>query len=275
MSEEAFLSGYGGWPIFCRFRVPVQPKASVLLVHGYGEHSGKYSQVIDALTRADVAVLAPDHRGHGRTARVHGDLESREAVLADLGVAHRRLLEIGPQPVFLLGHSLGAALALRYFQRHPSSIAALVLNGPALAIPERISPAMRRIAPVVARLAPTLALQSFFDADRNTRDPEARHRLRTDPLGYRGRIRARTGIEVMALISEVWQDLPRARAPLLLTHGSDDLHVSVRTSEQLADAWGETATLRIFPGLLHETWQEPERDEVIGSWVDWITARLR
>lgn len=274
---EGTLPGHGGWPVFYRAHLPKDARASVLLVHGYGEHSGKYLHVIEALERAGFAVLAPDHRGHGRTARVHGDIESRELVLSDLVVAHKRLTEIGPAPLFLLGHSLGGALALRYAERHAGrgSIAGIVLNGVALAVPDRIPPLMRRLAPLVARLAPTLALQSFFDPTRNTRDPEAQERLRTDPLGYRGKIRARTGVEVMSLIEETRRDLSLVEIPALLTHGALDRHVSVHVSEEIAARWGERAQLRIFPGLLHETWQEPERDEVIASWVDWIAGRLR
>lgn len=247
----------------------------MLLVHGYGEHSGKYTEVIEALTRAHLAVLAPDHRGHGRTARVPGDLEGREHVLADLGAAHCRLLELAHAPVFLLGHSLGAALALRYLQRHPDSFRGIVLNGAALAIPENIPLSVRSLARVVAKVRPSLPLQSFFNPERNTRDPAAQQRLREDPLGYRGRIRARTGVEVMHLIEEIRRDLAPSKVPALITHGEADRHVPVRVSRELKAVWGETAQLRTFPGLLHETWQEPERIEVITSWVDWILAHLR
>jgi acylglycerol lipase len=270
------LRGYGGWPVFYRWGRPEKPRASVLLVHGYGEHSGRYGRVIQALVQGGLTVLAPDHRGHGLTARLLGDMESREHVLADLGIAHRRLLELGPSPVFLVGHSLGAALSLRYQQRHPGAIAGMVLNGVALRVPDSVPSSVQLLARLIARLYPTLPLQPFFDATRNTRDPTAQRILREDPLGYRGPIRVRTGVEVMALIQEVRQDLPRVEVPALLTHGEIDKHVPVSVSREVAAAMrGGDITVRTFPGLLHETYQEPERDEVIASWVEWITSRLR
>jgi acylglycerol lipase len=272
---QATLRGYGGWPVFYRWSRPERPRGSVLLVHGYGEHSGRYGRVIEALAQRGLTVLAPDHRGHGLTARLLGDIESREHVLADLAIAHRRLLELGPSPVFLVAHSLGAVLALRYQQRHPGAIAGMVLNGVALRVPDSVPAAVRVLARMLARLHPTLPLQRFFDATRNTRDPTSQRILREDPLGYRGPIRVRTGIEVMALIEEVRRDLALVDVPMLLTHGEIDKHVPVSVTQEVAAAMrGADITVRTFPGLLHETHQEPERDEVIASWGDWIATRL-
>jgi acylglycerol lipase len=275
-----FLSGHGGWPVFHRWVAPEQVRARVLVVHGYGEHSGKYERVLQALAERGFAALAPDHRGHGRTARVHGDLEDREAVLTDLGVAHRRLLELGQGPVFVLAHSLGAVFALRYLQRHPAApgggIAGAVLNGVALRVPASIPRSVRLAARIVAKVAPTAPLQPFFHPEKNTRDPVAQQALRDDPLGYKGRIRARTGVEVMRLIAEVRRDLPRVSLPILLTHGGDDLQVPPAVAEEVLRAVGSAdRTLSVLPGLRHETWQEPEKDEVISRWADWIADRVR
>jgi alpha-beta hydrolase superfamily lysophospholipase len=273
--SEGFFVGHGGWPVFHRWVVPQVVRARVLVVHGYSEHSGRYLHVLDALRQAGFAAVAADHRGHGRTARVRGDLEDRERVLTDLGVAHRRLLELGSGPVFLLAHSFGGAIGLRYLERHGDAFRGAVLNGVGLKVPSSIPTAVRVAAKLVARVAPTLPMQPFFDAKRNTRDPEAQQELIDDPIGYRGRIRARTGVEVMALIEEVRRDLDRVRVPLLLTHGSADLHVPAAVSEEVLRAVGSTdKTLVEWPGLLHETWREPEKDRVIAGWVDWIAARL-
>lgn len=270
------LAGHGGWGVFYRWLAPEVVRARVLVVHGYGEHSGKYAPVLRALAAAGFLPLAPDHRGHGRTARVHGDLEHRERVLSDLAVAHRRLLELGQGPVFVLGHSLGAAIALRYVQRHPDAFAGAVLNGIALGVPASIPRSAQLAARVVARVAPTMPMTRFFDPTRNTRDPAAQQALRDDPYGYRGRIRARTGAQVMALLAEVRRDLPSVTLPLLLTHGGADTRAPASWSEEVARRVASTdRTLVVWPGLLHETWQEPERQTVLGEWVRWISERVR
>jgi alpha-beta hydrolase superfamily lysophospholipase len=275
MNGEGTLRGTDGWPVFYRWSAPPTVRGRVLLLHGYSEHSGRYGQVIRALDAQGLAVVAPDHRGHGRTARIPGDLEDRERVLADLAAARERLLALGDGPVFVLAHSLGAAFALRYVERAPDAFAGMVLNGVALRVPDQIPGSVRLAARILARIAPTVPLQRFFDPSRTMRDPVAQQAMWDDPLIYKGRIRARTGVEVMRLIEEVRGELGTIAIPALLTHGADDRHVPVRVAEEVLGALGSTdATLRVFPGLLHETWQEPEKDEVIASWVGWIASRL-
>lgn len=272
---EEIVTGTGGAPLFLRWVVPDRPRAGVLLVHGYGEHSGRYAHVMEALASRGLAVLAPDHQGHGRSAQIPGFIEDAERLVSDLGVAHRRLLRLVPGPTLGLAHSMGALLLLRYLERFGDEFIGAVINAPAMQVPERVPWWIRGLARGVARIAPTTPMQPFFNPVRNTRDVEVHRAVMADPLAYRGWVRAGTGVEVMRLITETRRDLGRITLPLLITHGTDDEQVLPEISRGLIPLMGtDDVRLLLFEGLRHETHQEPERDEVVAAWGDWMQARL-
>lgn len=273
--DEGWFTGFDGHRVWHRWAVPDVSKGRVLLLHGYSEYSGRYAHVIDRLVDAGFAVVAHDHRGHGKTARLLGDIGSRHALVADVATAHLRLMGLGRGPCFVLGHSMGALIALRCLALWGDAYAGAVLNGTAVEVPDGIPAAVRFAAGSLARLWPTLPVQPFFDVGRLSRDPEVRQRLIDDPLLYKGRIRARTGVEMMAFIAETQATLADIRAPLLMTHGGDDLHVPVGDARRVLNAVSSAdKRLDIFDGLLHETHQEPERDDVIDTWINWLTERV-
>ncbi len=272
---DEIVAGTLGRPLFLRWMVPERPRGSVILVHGYGEHSGRYLHVMEALVSRGLAVLAPDHRGHGRSGRIPGYIEDAELILSDLGIAHRRLLHHAPAPVLSLAHSMGALLLLRYLERFGDEIGGAVLNAPALQVPERVPRWIRALAGGVARIAPTAPMQPFFNPARNTRDPDVHRAVRADPLSYKGWVRAGTGVEVMRLITETRRDLGKITTPLLITHGTHDEQVRPEISRDLIPLLGtDEVELHLFEGLRHEVHQEPERDEVVAIWGDWLLSRL-
>ena len=264
-----------GHLVFYRQATPAEVRAGVLLSHGYSEHSGRYLEVIAALHAAGFAVIAPDHRGHGRTAQVLGDLSSVSQVLADLHALRNRLdTLLGTKPLFFFGHSMGALLILRYLQTYPPGAGA-ILNGAALKVPASIPAVARTAARLLADYAPRVAVQGFFDPTRACRDPQVWRQMRADPLRYKGKIRARTGREVMDAIEAAHADLSAISLPLLITHGSEDPTVPARVSETLFGAVASPdKTLHLFEGLRHEVQHEPEQQAVLDLWLQWLLARV-
>ncbi len=273
---EGFVHGADDWPIFVRWVRPDAPKGRVLVLHGYSEHSGRYAHVLNALAERGYAAIASDHRGHGRTARVHGDLESTTAVVSDLAVVHRVLVEgASGVPTVVLAHSMGGLFALRYLALYGESVAGAIVNSPAMRIPDSISPAVRLLARGIARVAPATPMQTFFNPQYNMRDSAAQQAMWDDPLVYKGRVRARTGAEILRLLPLTWEGLHRVRCPVLLTHGALDTRVPVSVSEQILDALGAADKgLHVFEGLLHETHNEPEQQAVLSTWLDWFDSRI-
>lgn len=269
------------WPgvareLFVRLAIPEAPNAIVMVLHGYSEHSERYLHVIDRLVDEGFAVVAPDHQGHGRTGPELGRIPRTSQMVADLLVVRRRMVARVPGlPVFLLGSSMGGLLALRAIQREPASFAGAVLQAPAIAMPADVGAGMLAILRVIGAVAPGLPVRKFFNPERATRDPSFQEWMRTDPYTYRGWVKAGTARRSMQLVDRVRADLELVRCPVLITHGADDLRVLPSVSQWLAQHLSGEVEVAIFEGLRHEAHQEPERDDVIDRWVDWLHRHTR
>ena len=276
MVQEGIFYGYRGRELFYRYALPAEPKAAVLILHGYGEHSGRYSHVIENFAARGYAVFVPDLRGHGRNARCLGDLEGREKIREDAHILTQTINQKCPGlPVVLVGHSMGGMLALYQLLKYQDQYAAAVLSGPAILLPEGISPLIKAMAGLIARLAPKLPVQEL-DLSEATRNMEMRAEDDRDPLQYKGKARARTGNETIRAQQEVQDRLGEIRLPLLVMHGSDDKVIDPAATEIVySRASSQDKTKKFWPGLYHELMNEPERDEVFAYVFDWLDSRLK
>jgi alpha-beta hydrolase superfamily lysophospholipase len=257
--------------LFVRVAIPEAPRAAVLLLHGYSEHSERYLHAIDLLVAAGFAVVAPDHQGHGRTGKTLGLIPRGSEMVADVLAVRRQLAQRVPGvPIFVVGASMGGLLALRAIQREPAAFAGAVLQAPAVAMPADVGPALLGVVRFLGAVWPSLPVRPFFKPERATRDLAFQAWMRTDPYTYRGWVKAGTARRSMQLIKEVRAELSKVRCPVLITHGAEDLRVLPSVTESLASQLGGPVERHVFPNLRHEAHQEPERDEVVGSWVDWL-----
>lgn len=276
-SHEGSYKGSDGRSLFYRFQVPARPAGIVLLLHGYAEHSGRYEWVMERLAEAGLAVYAPDHRGHGRSARpgALADLDNLDALIED--IACLILVARGAVPatrLFLLGNSMGGMITLLFGLRHPEGLAGLVTSGAAVEIPEYISPVLRRVSSLLSRLMPLLPAQPF-DFRLGSRDPEVVRSMEEDPLFYKGKMRVRCGYQQLLGIQEVTAGLSRLQLPLLLLHGGKDRIISPGTSERIYQAVGSSdKTLKTFPVSWHNLLEEPERQQVLDLILDWLRQHL-
>ncbi len=272
-STTSTMSARDGTSILVRrWRADGDPWAHVLLVHGIHEHSGRYEHVGEWLAAAGVDVTSYDQRGYGgsggRRAWVdrwtdnHDDLEEMLAAVR----AHAAGL-----PVVLFGHSLGGLLALGYVVAETSRPLpdAMVLSAPALA---STIPAWKQLlAGVLDRVAPTYVLRDAFDGSVLSRDPDVGERYRTDPLAFHVTT-AHFGAEAFREQRRVRAAAPRLAIPTLVYHGEDDRLVPPSASEPLALISG--VERRTWPGLRHESHNEPEGPEVIAAVVGWLRQRF-
>lgn len=278
MSETTghWYQGWGGRRLWTLQRPHPDPIGGVLVLHGYSEHSGRYRHVIDALAERGFASMAPDHRGHGRSASLLGDMEDLDAVIEDWRRLADRLARLAPgRPLYVLAHSMGAMLAVRLLGRD-RRWAGAVLNGTPVAVPDQISPIATGLARVLGGVAPWLPLQPFYDPDRASRDPAIAAASLADPLQYKGWIRAGTGSQMLGAIRDARAIAPTLRLPVLLTHGGVDPTVPVGSSAELHTLLGSLdKELHVFEGLQHEVHNEPERELVLARWTIWLGRRAR
>ena len=258
-----------------------EPLALALLVHGLGEHSGRWEHVGEQMAAEGFAVHGFDLRGHGASAgrRIHvAAFDEYYADLAERLVAARAAAD--GRPVIVYGHSLGGLIALGYVLRvaaaAPGSPAAgrpqpdlLVLSAPSL---DSTIPAWKiQLARVLGRIMPTLAIPNPLAGELLSRDATVGERYHADPLvlGF-----ATAGFGVAALAEQSWVKaaLGALTVPTLVIHGEEDALVPAAASAPLADV--PVVTRRTYPGVRHELHNEPEGPSIVSDVIVWIQRGL-
>jgi alpha-beta hydrolase superfamily lysophospholipase len=252
----------------------------VVLVHGLGEHIDRYDHVARRLNGHGLAVLGYDHRGHGRSPGPRGGMPSDEALCADLGrvlVAARAQFQ---GPLVLLGHSLGGLIAGRFvaegLQARPAAwwqpVDALVLSSPAL--DPGTNAVQKLLLAVVAPMLPDLAVNNGLKVDWISRDANVVKAYAADPLVH-DRITGRLGLFVARQGPAVIAAAPRWTTPTLLMWAGADRCVSPAGSAAFAaNAPHGVVTVREWPGLFHEIFNEPEQGQVLAVLDEWLALRL-
>lgn len=240
----------------------------MLLIHGIGEHSGRYLHVGAFLAERSIDVASFDNRGFGESGGKRGHIDTFERFLDDIEdrLAERRELGV---PVILFGHSLGGLMVSTYLTSDRPQPDVAVLSSPALAADV---PLWQRVAaPVLGRITPKLFISSEIDGSGLSRDEEVQTAYATDPLLVSGAT-AGLGHQIFTTMKATSARLDRIGVPTYVLHGDQDPVVPQSASRPL-NALGNV-TYRSWPGLRHECLNEPERDEVLGELVTWIDQQL-
>ena len=249
-------------------------KAVVGLVHGLGEHSGRYGPVAEHLTGAGYAVTSFDLRGHGASGGRRGDTRFTAA----FGDIDRLLVDAAQRwpglPRFLYGHSLGGLLVLAYTLARRPPVAGVVASGPALHNALREQKAKLLLVRLLAPLLPRLALPSGLDDTLISRDPDVVAAYRADPLTH-DRATLGFGLDAIRAADSSLAAAAGFPVPLLLLHGGADGLTYASGSRAFAAAvGGDACTLIVYDGLYHEVHNEPERARVLADVVAWLDSRL-
>jgi alpha-beta hydrolase superfamily lysophospholipase len=256
------------------------PRGQVLLVHGLGEHCGRYEALAGALNSHGWRVQSYDQRGHGRSEGRRGLIPADDSLLQDLGHVVDVARAACAAPLVLLGHSMGGAVAARFVAEGLSPapaawwrpVDALVLSSPALDI--GASAVQRALLALVPRVAPGLCIGNGLDPSWISRDPSVVSAYRHDPLVH-DRISARLGRFLAQAGPAVQAQAARWNVPTLLMWAGADRCVAPVGSERFAAAVPHgRLTARAWPGLSHEIFNEPERAEVTDALLAWLDARV-
>ena len=243
-----------------------KPWARVLIVHGIGEHSGRYERTGRLMSEAGLDVHAFDLRGHGLSGGRRMYVRRWEDFLDDVEVRMTAVREPG-LPMVLFGHSLGALVALDYACSDRPAPDLLVLSAPPL--DARVPGWQRLLAPVLGAVAPTLVIANPITGDQLTRDPAVGVAYFADPL-VQPRSTARLGAQFLSAMRHTRTRIGRLCVPTLVIHGGADTLVPTAVSEPLAALPG--VERRVLPDLHHESLNEPEGPEVVAGIVEWLRA---
>ncbi len=274
--SEGFLQTPEGLKLFYRQWPAQPPRAACILVHGLGEHGGRYAEFVEQLRNRSFSIWAMDHRGHGRSEGLRGDCRTFSELVEDL----RRFVGVveeasGSLPRFLIGHSLGGLMALEFAAAYPQLLRAVVVSAPVLELAKPPPLPKQALAHTLARLLPTTAIPNGVDPKLISRDPQVVREYETDPLICRV-LTARCAVALQRAIRRAPALAKQIRLPCLILQGTGDQICSPEGARAFAQQVPDgKVTFRTYPGLYHELFHEPERHRIYDEVCQWLEERLR
>lgn len=275
MSEaQSFeLKTADGLSLAGRAWMPETPHAIIALVHGIAEHSGRYAFLAERANQRGLGVVSVDLRGHGRSPGERSYVERFDDYLLDVDALLAKATELAAgRPVFLMGHSMGGAIALRWVAQRRQPVAGLILSSAALRIGGDVPRLLVALAPLLSRWLPHLRGQRF-DPAVISRDPAAVAAYVNDPLVSLEAPPARTGAELLRVMEANHAAAAGLTLPVYLFHGDADRLTDPAGSREIHDLWGgPDRTLRLWPGSRHETLNDLDREAVAAEFFEWVAA---
>lgn len=242
------------------------PRYAAVLVHGYGEHIGRYEYVAAVLNRHGATVYGLDHMGHGESDGERVLISDYEDVVADVHTVVERARADHPGlPIVLIGHSMGGMIAARYAQHHGDGLKALVLSGPVIGSWEAVTSMLEM--PEIPFVPINVATLS--------RDAEIGRIYAEDPLVWHGPFKRELIAAVDRCLKAVNAGPKLGTLPTLWVHGAADELVPLEPSRAGVETIrGDDLTQRVYPEARHEVFNETNKDEVLGDVTAFIDRVL-
>jgi alpha-beta hydrolase superfamily lysophospholipase len=241
-----------------------KPARVVVLVHGYGEHIGRYEHVAEILAARGSNVVGPDHVGHGRSAGERALIPSFEPIVGDLRMVVQETR--GELPLVMIGHSMGGLIATRYAQRYREDLAGLVLSGPAVGL-----------GPVLEEWLAAPQLPSDpIDVATLSRDPSVGEAYTADPMVWHGGWKRETLQAFVAAENDIAEGPSLDGLPLLYVHGQDDTLVPVERARPVVErVSGADREIYVLANARHEVFNERDKTEtiaIVAEFIERVTA---
>ena len=255
------------------------PHGTIALVHGAGEHCGRYEHVAQWLNNAGYAVLGRDLPGHGRSPGKRGHIDRFANYLATVDGMLDRLRTLYPAaPQFLYGHSMGGLIVVRWLQERPhdatSPLAGVVLTSPCLDLSLRVPPVLFQAASLIERVWPTMSQPSRIPPTAVSRRADIVAAYASDPLVER-KVNVRWAMELQRSMARARERGVAFPVPTLILQAGADKLVSTEATRAFAESLAAPdKEYREFAGCYHELHNEPERDEVLATITSFLSRTL-
>ena len=272
---ERRLTAADGLELYAQTWAADRPRAHLVMVHGLGEHCGRYQNYADYFVPRGYSVHGADTRGHGRSGGKPGYVERFDQYVADVEqrVAHIRSVDAAT-PVFVLGHSLGSLITLKFGLDHPAGISGIIVTGTALRDALVMPKWKRSLANVLSNVTPSLKMDNGVLTKYLSQDPAVIAAYDADPLNHRWAT-PRLATEAEKVRADLYGRASEWQVPLLMLHGGADRVCLAEGARAFAKAVpAALVTYREFDGLYHEIHNEREQALVFGEIETWLAARL-
>ncbi len=255
-----------------------QPKARVVIVHGFGEHASRYAEVASALVAAGYDALAYDHRGHGNSTGARAYIDSFGQYIDDFESVLAESARLAPDvPQFVIAHSMGGLVALSALVERPQTLTGIVLSSPFLRVKLQVPMWKVLAGKAASRLYPGLSIPAGLTGKDVARDPAIASLYDTDPLNLKNAT-ARWYTETLLAQDRVFERASAVTLPLLLMHGEADAAADPARSAEIFPRFGATdKTLELISGAYHEIFNElpDDRKRHIARAIAWLDAHIR
>lgn len=264
--------------IFYRHRPAANEVARMVIAHGLGEHSGRYSHIIDRIVNMGISVWALDHRGHGQSDGKRGHVDSIDQYLNDLekmiGVAKTDMP--AKMKFFLLGHSMGGLIVLNFVEKHTKIADGVIASSPGLSPGMKVPVIKGAVAKILSRIWPSLTFDNELDSSALSHDNHVVSEYDNDPLVHRN-ITARWFTEFFNAMERTKSSASHINTPVLMQVAGDDRLVDAETSRQFFESLTlKDKTLFFYEHLYHEIYNEQtgDREKVLSDLVSWLSNHI-
>lgn len=275
--EEGFFPAHDNLRLFFVQDLPAdEPKAFVGIVHGMGDHIGRYKATIAALNQAGFGVLGFDYRGHGQSDGRRGHVDQFPDYLEDISRFYGKLkAAANGKKLFLLGHSHGGLVTTQFLlHKKPEDLAGIILSAPYFALAFKPPFYKTAAAGMLSNLIPFLPIDAGLKFEQLSSDPDWQKETAADPL-YGKKVTPRWYVEHRAAQDEILKNGAKLSWPTLMLLGKEDPITDINVSKTFFASLGAADKQVIeFPGMRHEPLSELKKDDVLREIVRWISAHL-
>jgi alpha-beta hydrolase superfamily lysophospholipase len=269
--------GKGGVELYFQKWTKEKPSGILVIIHGVGEHSGRYRNIIRELEKKSISIYSFDLRGHGRSGGKRGHIDSFMDYIEDIRIFIKLIRgEHEKLPILMLGHSMGGLIALKYLLEHPKDLRGLILSSPYLKLAVKVPGWKSFPGRLLSGVVPGLSMPTGLDPGELSSDKEVVDAYINDPLVH-SLVSARWFTETTAAREECMVRGNELKIPALIFHGKKDNIVDCRGTEEFyKNCNPKHCTLHLFDALKHETMNEtePEREKVLKMVSDWIGKKI-
>ncbi len=273
--EESTFLGTGDIELYYQTWQPEEPtRATLLIVHGLGEHSGRYMNVVNHLVDKGYAIYAFDQRGYGRSAGKKGFINEWAEYRQDL----RAFVELvrekeGERPFFILGHSMGGCVTADYVLHYPDGLNGVILSAPAVGKLD-VPKVLATLSTILSAVAPSLVVSTSLDGTAISRDTAVVEAYNNDPLVH-DKGTPRLGTEMPKIALRNMEHAAEFKPPLLMIHGDQDRLVSIANTQEFFDKVTQPdKKLIIYKGGYHESHNDIHYSEVVADIEAWLEVHL-
>lgn len=271
MTHHEFNFNFHNTQFYGQYFQPEPIKGVVILVHGMGEHSGRYASfVIPKLAEQSLAVITYDQFGHGKTSGKKGHNPGYSYLLDTLEIVIKKAQELYPnQPIFLYGHSMGGNVAINYVLKRKHPFKGVIATSPLLRLAFQPPKWKLSAGKILQKIAPSITMPSELDANAISRNPEEVQKYTDDPLVH-DKVSANYSLSVFDAGEWAITNAKQLSTPMLVIHGTADQLTDYKASREFVNNSQGKATLKLFDGGYHELHNDLDKEAFISTISDWI-----